>query len=174
MFLTINLNLIVTRKEYKMNITQLCYASKRIESEYTLLDDLREILVKSRDYNAKNDICGVLYYAHGYYFQCVQGKYESVIALYHKIIQDTRHSEIKLIQHKSIEKRCFEQWSMKYVQQDTELSDFFINTGMNCFRPLEVTEKMIDNFIDSIFKHKLTKKEIANQGFMNRGYCNYF
>ena len=157
-----------------MKITQLCYASKRIESEYTLLDDLREILVKSRYYNAKNDICGVLYYAHGYYFQCLQGKYESILAFYHKIIQDTRHGEIKLIQHKSIEKRSFQQWSMKYVQSDTQLSDFFINAGMNCFKPLEVTEKMIDNFIDIILKQTITEKKIKNQGFMNRGYSNCF
>ena len=83
-----------------MKITQLCYASKRIESEYTLLDDLREILVKSRQYNEEQNICGVLYYAHGYYFQCIQGEYEPIMNLYHKIIKDNRHNEIKLVQHK--------------------------------------------------------------------------
>lgn len=157
-----------------MKITQLCYASKRIESEYTLLDDLREILVKSRQYNEEQNICGVLYYAHGYYFQCIQGEYESIMNLYHKIIKDNRHNEIKLVQHKSIEKKCFSHWSMKYVQPNTTLDNFFINSGMNSFQPFEVTEKIIDEFLSIITQQSQIPKEINNQGFMNRGYSSYF
>lgn len=157
-----------------MKITQLCYASKRIENEYTLLEDLREILVKSRDFNSKYDICGVLYYAHGYYFQCIEGEYDTIISLYNKIIKDSRHNEIKLVQHKSIEKKCFSKWSMKYVQQNTKLDHFFIKSGINSFQPFEITEKMIDEFLWVIIQQSQIEKEIINQGFMNRGYSSYF
>ena len=163
-----------------MKTTQLCYASKRIESEYTLLEDLRDILVQSREYNQKHNICGVLYYAHGYYFQCLQGTFTSLMTLYDKILQDNRHSEIKLIQHKSIEKKSFEEWSMKYVQPDTQLNNFFIRADINCFEPSNIPEKIIDEFLDIILQNSNSnsnsniKNQTFNQGFMSRGYSGYF
>lgn len=157
-----------------MKTTQLCYASKRVESEYTLIEDLRDILVKSRDYNSENNICGVLYYAHGYYFQCIQGEFTSLIKLYNKILLDERHSDIKLIQHKSIREPCFYKWSMKYVQQNTELDNFFLEIGNNKFKPLNVTEKKIDEFINIILSYSEVEKENFNSGFINRGYSGYF
>ena len=173
----------MTSQEHKkMKTTQLCYASKRIESEYTLLEDLRDILVQAREYNNKNNICGVLYYAHGYYFQCIQGSFTSIMTLYNKILNDNRHGEIKLVQHKSIEKKCFEEWSMKYVQPDTKLNNFFIRADINCFEPSNIPEKVIDEFLDIILQnsksntktHTNTKNQTSKQGFMSTGYSGYF
>ena len=171
----------MTSQEHKkMKTTQLCYASKRIESEYTLLEDIRDILVQSREYNKKHNICGVLYYAHGYYFQCIQCSFTSLMTLYDKILEDNRHSEIKLVQHKSIQNKSFEEWSMKYVQPDTKLSNFFIRADINCFEPSNIPEKVIDEFLDIILQnsksntHTNTKNQTFNQGFMSRGYSGYF
>lgn len=157
-----------------MKIIQLCYASKRVDHGNDLLDDLREILIKSRLYNKEKNICGVLYYAHGYYFQCIQGEAESIIELYSKIIKDYRHNEIKLIQNKLIEKKCFNKWAMKYVQPNTKLNNFFITSGFNCFRPHKVNEKIMDDFLNIILEQVESKSEVSNQGFMSRGYSHYF
>lgn len=161
-------------KSKKMKITQLCYASKRVESEENLLEELREILVKSRSNNEKNDICGVLYYAKGYFFQCIQGEYENIMALYNKIRKDDRHNQIKLVQHKSIQERCFYKWSMKYVNSNSELNSFFENQGICSFQPHEVSEKMIDEFLSIILNYVEAEPTGLAQGFMKRGYTGYF
>ena len=63
---------------------------------------------------------------------------------------------------------------MKYVQPNTTLDNFFINSGMNSFQPFEVTEKIIDEFLSIITQQSQIPKEINNLGFMNRGYSSYF
>jgi hypothetical protein len=43
---------------------RLCYASSRHDSMDDLIEDLSDILSVARDFNFKNDIYGVLYYAN--------------------------------------------------------------------------------------------------------------
>jgi hypothetical protein len=62
-----------------MNI-RLCYASSRHELIDDLIEDLSDILTVARDFNSKNDIFGVLYYANNAFFQCLEG--EKVIVPY--------------------------------------------------------------------------------------------
>lgn len=157
-----------------MKITQLCYASRRVESEENLLEEIREILIKSRKSNEEKDICGVLYYAKGYFFQCLQGECENIMALYNKIIEDDRHNQIKIVQQKSIQKKCFSMWSMKYVNSTSEINSFFESQGICGFKPHEVSEEMIDEFLNIILMHSEFKIDNINKGFMNRGYSNYF
>lgn len=116
----------------------------------------------------------MLYYAQGYFFQCIQGEYEIIIALYNKIIKDNRHNQIKLIQHKSIDKKCFSKWTMKYVNQNTNLNKYFLDEGLKGFQPHKLSEKMIDNFLNIILNEAESTPSMRIQGFMNRGYIGYF
>lgn len=157
------------------NNIQLCYASKRNPTENTLIDDIREILVKSRQNNTQAGICGVLYYAKGFYFQCLQGDLELVHCLYNNIAGDDRHNEIRIIQEKNINEPSFNEWSMKYVQEDTALNQFFIDNKMAFFNPLIISDDLIDDFLEVVLvapDKKVFQK--LKSGYMNRGYSNYF
>lgn len=154
---------------------QLCYASKRMPTDNTLIDDIREILIKSRQYNAQAGICGVLYYAKGFYFQCLQGDIELVNCLFNKISSDDRHNEVKIIQKKNINELCFNEWSMKYVQEDTALNQFFIDNQIGSFNPLILSNELIDELLTVILvapEKKVFQK--LKSGYLNRGYSNYF
>ena len=50
-------------------IIRLCYASIRHESSNDLIEDLNSILSTARNFNRKNEIYGVLYYANNHFFQ---------------------------------------------------------------------------------------------------------
>lgn len=156
-------------------LIQLCYASKRTETENTLVDDIREILIKSRRFNSESGVCGVLYYAKGYYFQCLQGESNSIWALFNTIKKDIRHSEVKILQEKKIDKLTFTKWSMKYVQEDTSLNYFFIDNNLGYFKPLDVHDSLIDEFLKTALT--LPDKPVfskSRSGFKNRGYSNFF
>ncbi len=56
---------------------QLCYASTRNLQSEDLLQDLNDILTIARDFNSRHDICGVLYYADGSFFNACKVKKRS-------------------------------------------------------------------------------------------------
>lgn len=53
---------------------RLCYASTRKQSDNDLIEDLNDILNTARDFNSKNLVFGVLYYANNHFFQCIEGE----------------------------------------------------------------------------------------------------
>lgn len=62
-------------------LIQLCYASERVEHlNSDLLEDLSNILTKSKLFNQEQQIFGVLYYANGFFFQCLEGEKSQVEA----------------------------------------------------------------------------------------------
>ena len=70
---------------------QLCYASRTTSPEYQILNDLRDILSEARNFNSKHAIHGVLYFADGYFFQCLEGDEVAVKHLFEKLTP--HHSE---------------------------------------------------------------------------------
>ena len=73
---------------------RLCYSSTRVASDADLLQDLKDILTTSRAFNQQRHIHGVLYYSEGIFFQCLEGEREQLHALFDRIKQDPRHSDI--------------------------------------------------------------------------------
>ncbi|MFC2995710.1 BLUF domain-containing protein [Acinetobacter sichuanensis] len=161
-------------KERKMLI-QLCYASVRVEGENDLLLDLSDILVTARNFNAENSIFGVLYYADGSFFQCLEGQVEDVLALFQKIQQDKRHHQVQQFAIKEISEITFKQWSMKYVNSNTKIANFFKSIGLNKFEPHHLNSENIHEFLKILLKTANTEKPIKPSiGYQNRGYQNYF
>ena len=73
---------------------QLCYASTRQENQKDLLEDLSDILVSARNFNQAHAIYGVLYYAEGRFFQCLEAEAEILEKVYAKIASDPRHTNL--------------------------------------------------------------------------------
>ena len=95
---------------------QLIYvstAARRISK-----DDLQAILLTSNYHNSKKNITGLLLYDQGTFCQALEGEAEDVHALFSKIIEDERHTNIIKIFDDEIIVRDFSSWSMNCINLD--------------------------------------------------------
>ncbi|WP_425919317.1 BLUF domain-containing protein [Acinetobacter sp. TSRC1-2] len=156
-------------------LTQLCYASSRVEDGNDLLQDLSDILASARSFNQAHTIYGVLYYAEGIYFQCLEGEQNQVEMLFAQISKDARHNQIYRFPDHVIEQIHFKQWSMKYVNQHGKITNLFKRMGLDKFSPHQLDYQQINQFLDLLLKMKETGHSTkARVGIKNRGYQNYF
>ncbi len=95
------------------------------------------ILAKSRANNRKNGLVGVLYFGDGCFFQCLEGEEHAVDTLYAKLEQDPRHRELKIISRKHIAAPTFQDWSMKYVPIEHDMTALLRRRGMATFDPYQ-------------------------------------
>ncbi len=75
---------------------------------------LQELLGKSRDYNAGYGITGLLLYSEGCFVQVLEGPEDAVRALYAKIQQDPRHTQVLTVREGPGPHRYFADWSMDF------------------------------------------------------------
>lgn len=159
----------------ELPMIRLCYASIRVENDNDLLLDLSDILATAREFNAQQGIVGVLYYAEGAFFQCLEGESEKVIALFESIQKDGRHTDIYQFETVEINELHFRQWSMKYVNSNTKISNFFKKNGLHRFLPHQLSGEQIDGFLKILLQTANVEKPTkSNVGYQNRGYQNYF
>ena len=95
---------------------QLIYistAARRIS-----VDDLQAILLTSIQHNSKKNITGLLLYDQGTFCQALEGEAEDVHALFSKILEDDRHTNIIKIFDDEIKIRDFSSWSMNCINLD--------------------------------------------------------
>ena len=149
-------------------LIQLCYASRRVDLNNDLVQDLSDILEKSCSFNQAQDICGVLYYTEGTYFQCLEGEQSVVEALFQKILPDTRHNEIHRFPDRFIENGQFKKWSMQYVQPHSKISKFFNQLGVTQFLPQQLNPLQLGDFLALLLKiqknqHKARARVTLNQ-----------
>ncbi len=87
-------------------------------------EDLKDLLIWSREKNEAVSITGMLIYFDGKFLQLIEGEEQKVKKLYQSICNDERHKNIVTLKEGSIKDRFFADWSMgfKYVLQ-AELAD---------------------------------------------------
>lgn len=96
-----------------MALIRLIYASTANEDKAKVCVD--DILTTARQNNEKNEITGVLLFTGKHFMQCLEGPVAAVEFTFNKILKDSRHSNIQVLDKSSIEERNFDQWSMGYV-----------------------------------------------------------
>lgn len=154
---------------------QLCYASTRQEHQYDLLEDLSNILVSARNFNQAHGIYGVLYYAEGSFFQCLEGKEEALEAVYAKIAKDPRHNNLLRFENRRIERIHFSDWSMKYVNKHSSIGSLFHKFGLEAFLPHQLQQEQVPVFLDLLRRlDNSDPKPKHAQGYRTRGYKPYF
>jgi hypothetical protein len=93
-------------------LSRLVYASR---SGFSLsMDEFLTILHKSRDNNQRNGVTGVLAYGDRHFMQILEGNRRLVSQTYSRIIQDTRHSKVELLDFSGCSERYFSDWSMQH------------------------------------------------------------
>jgi hypothetical protein len=78
-------------------------------------DELVAILRKSKANNPSLGVTGVLCFSEGIFLQVLEGGRSAVNRLYNRIVGDTRHTEVELLQYQEIGERRFAGWSMGQV-----------------------------------------------------------
>ena len=76
--------------------------------------DLMALLAKSRQRNVQSNITGVLLYVHGSIVQVLEGEQPVLTALFDRIRQDPRHTQVKEVFNRPISHRLFSDWSMGF------------------------------------------------------------
>ena len=102
--------------------------------------ELRKILNKSCENNARLGVTGLLLYKDGSFMQMLEGERETVEQLYAKIRRDPRHSGIIVLFRGETPEREFPDWSMGF--RDLESGDAHELPGFNEFMntPLDASE----------------------------------
>lgn len=93
-----------------MFLTRLIYVSTLSSS--CDANALASILSSSREHNQKNHLTGLLSHNQKYFLQCLEGSRTAVNNTYRHIINDTRHSNVTILDYQEINCREFGDWSM--------------------------------------------------------------
>jgi len=114
--------------------------------------ELAHILQQSRFNNRQANIGGVLYFAEGYFFQCVEGRKSQVLNLVDRLQQDQRHNDFKISYFRRARRRRFREWSMKYVPVGEDVRRLICARGYDRFDPCSFDESDINSVIDLFTK----------------------
>lgn len=139
-------------------LIRLVYASQshNVPGRGALDSSIGSILSQSRRNNQKQQIGGVLFFGEGYFFQCLEGEKKQVEALYHKICQDPRHHNARILHTTTIKDRLFSDWSMKFVPTAEEVQQLLRQYGFQRFRPFEFPPQMVEELIQYFHYAQMT------------------
>lgn len=90
-----------------------------------LQKEISQILRSARKNNSEVDVTGALMFTADYFAQALEGPYDRVQALFDRIQQDDRHSDMIMIDFSEVENRLFAEWAMAYVGETEDLEDRF-------------------------------------------------
>ncbi len=99
-------------------LVRLLYASRATDAiDKKLIDS---ILAQSHTYNAAHGITGVLCACDSgnIFLQALEGGRDAVNLLYQKLIRDSRHRDITLLEYAEIGERRFSNWRMGRVDMN--------------------------------------------------------
>lgn len=95
-------------------IRQLLYRSGQL-SEFTG-PDMARLLQRSRAFNARYGIGGMLLHHDGLFMQLIEGPIAAVDALYARIAADVRHCEVRLLVRAERHAALLPQWRMAWAE----------------------------------------------------------
>ena len=114
-----------------MSIYRLVYYSRNhvaadIDAFSAEVDD---ILAKSRENNARDEITGALMFNAGCFAQVLEGPLDKVEDAFERIQQDERHGEVSLLSMEPAACRSFPNWAMGFVGLSDENAMRFAGVG---------------------------------------------
>lgn len=131
-----------------LDLIQIVYVSHpAFEVVDVINNKIMRILVEARNNNPKLGIGGVLYYADGCFFQCLEGDRLVVEKLFAAIKEDPRHKDIVVIANRSISERAFHSWTMRYVPVQERVTQLLRARGFDTFNPYKFKIAMVDEVL---------------------------
>lgn len=99
-----------------MSIVRLSYVSRL--SRECGPEALGKIMTVSRRNNKQLGVTGALCYSPRGFLQILEGPADTVNELFRRIVKDSRHLVVTLLEYGPIPHRDFENWSMAYIRAD--------------------------------------------------------
>lgn len=84
------------------------------------------------------------------FFQCLEGRAEDVDRLYATLLKDPRHTDLKVLTRRSIPRKSFSNWAMKYVPLDAEMKALMRELGMPSFDPYRFDDAIVARVLDML------------------------
>lgn len=100
-----------------MYLVRLIYASSVTEAFKP--GDIENILESARLRNVQDNVTGMLCFNQNYFLQCLEGSRTSVNGVYHRILNDPRHTKPVLLDYQEILTREFTDWAMGYISESS-------------------------------------------------------
>lgn len=106
-----------------LDVRQLIYCSHAVHSENKLEfeHDMHDILDHSRTYNRLHDITGALLTDGDMFFHVIEGVPAALGTLFSKVMRDSRHDGIVVLQHTVVHVRLFDPWPLAFLRISTAL-----------------------------------------------------
>jgi hypothetical protein len=98
---------------------QLIYASRATVHVNRI--ELRAITDESSRNNRRLGVTGALICCDGWFMQLLEGDEATVKALYEKIVDDPRHTDVLLIRAATVTQRIFGDWGMSCLHKESAL-----------------------------------------------------
>lgn len=106
------------------------YSRNMIVGNGQVLDAaITSILATSRVNNERVGVTGALMFNSGCFGQILEGPLTAVEAVFERIQQDDRHSDVSLLGFDQVPERAFGSWSMGYVGNSPRDADHFSLVG---------------------------------------------
>ena len=104
------------------------------------INDTKEIVHLAQQKNGAHSITGFLCCNSKYFIQCLEGDRDSIERLFEIISEDTRHTNIVMLDHHACDHRVFSNWSMGVVLEMDKHHDILHRyTNKNLFDPYKMS-----------------------------------
>jgi hypothetical protein len=116
-------------------------------------EEINYLLVKSKSYNIKSNITGLLIYIDGDFLQVIEGEKEEVITLFELIKTDKRHKHVITVFKAEVTERQFPNWSMGFSKTNyEELQKMEGFQSIDKKKLSNISDKMAVTFINTFTK----------------------
>ncbi len=129
-------------------LVRLLYVSRPVGPVTTTMTSL--ILEKSKSYNKKENITGILCQGSGLWMQILEGERSQVNVLYSRIMADRNHQNVELLSLEEITQRRFGEWSMALVYLSKD--DPLVKMAHPEFDPYSASAKDAIAILDELIK----------------------
>ncbi|MEI6768958.1 MAG: BLUF domain-containing protein [Betaproteobacteria bacterium] len=129
-------------------LVRLLYVSQPVGPVTTTMTSL--ILEKSKSYNKRENITGILCQGSGLWMQILEGERSKVNLLYSRIMSDRNHHNVELLSMEEITQRRFGEWSMALVYLSKD--DPLVKMAHPEFDPYSASAKDALAILDELIK----------------------
>lgn len=129
-------------------LVTLLYVSQPVGPVTTTMTSL--ILEKSKSYNKRENITGILCQGSGLWMQILEGERSKVNVLYSRIMADRNHHNVELLSMEEITQRRFGEWSMALVYLSKD--DPLVKMAHPEFDPYSASAKDALAILDELIK----------------------
>lgn len=136
------------------DLIQIVYVSRStftsMPAELGIEPSVARILSQSRINNARRGLVGALYFGDGCFFQCLEGRTADVERLYAALLRDPRHTDLKVLTRRPIQRTSFATWAMKYVPLDAPMKALLREIGLPTFDPYRFDDAAVAKVLDML------------------------